>query len=405
MSISPAIRLSVCVGSMLVVVSTWAAAQVPTRSSLPQLAPAREPVLQAPGQPTVAPAQPADTTAPPAAPAEPAPVTAVTSPPAGVTPIGSSTPAATASTSQAATADRLAYSAGKFALVLADSPLLWLRSVEGGTATSDVVVERLGPDGVSAKHIASVRFNDITLETDLQSKPLNDWIAASWNGSPTRKSGSIQAMDYNYQVVSELEFTNALVTETRMPALDASSKDAARITVKLSPEYTNAKPGSRAQASGSLATRTQSTWLPSNFRFEMTGLDGTKVNKIDAFTIRQLVSEQPVGEQRDYQREPGRIEFPDLKITLAAPSASTWTAWHQDFLVKGNSGQAQERNGAIIYMDPYMKNELGRVNLMNCGIFGLAPAKMEANSEAIPRIVADLYCERMEFVPSAKTLQ
>lgn len=371
-----------------------ATGQVPDRAATPRLVvPTGGATAPTPAQPTTAPTA--------AAPAEPAPVTTVTGPPAGVTPVGT-VPPATASSSQAATADRRAQVAGKFGLAIEGGQIGWLKSVEGGTASSEVVVEKVGPDRIAAKHIAGVRYTDIALETDLQSKPLTDWIAASWNGNPMRKSGSIQAMTYDYKPVSELEFINALVTETTMPALDASSKDAGRIAVKLSPEVTRAKSGSAPKSPASSPSQVQKQWMLSSFRFEMAGLDASKVNKIDGFTVRQVVAENPTSERerRAYEKEPSAIEFPNLKLTLAAQGASTWMAWHEDFVVKGNNGPGQERNGAIVYLDPSRKFELGRVNLMNCGIFGLAPLKTEAGSESIPRMVAELYCERMEFVPA-----
>jgi hypothetical protein len=272
-----------------------------------------------------------------------------------------------------------------------------LRSVEGGSATSEVVVEKGGPDGIAGKHIAGVKYNDISLETDFRSRLLTDWVAESWKGNPARKNGSIQNLDFDYKVVSELEFMNAMVTETTLPALDAGSRDAAQIVIKLSPEYTRTKAGSGAKNSGSSAGAMQKKWLLSDFRFEMAGLDATRVTKIDGFTVRQVSAENQIGELRDYEKGPSAIVFPNLRITLPAAYASTWMTWHEDFVVKGNSGQAQERNGAIIYLDP-RKSELGRVNLVNCGIFGLAPVKAEPGSESFSRMVAELYCERMEFV-------
>ncbi|HEY8198080.1 MAG TPA: phage tail protein [Gemmatimonadales bacterium] len=381
-----------------------AVGQVPDPATTPRLAvPARGVAAPLPGQPTTAPTAAAPAAAAPAAaaPAEPAPVSAAP-PPSGVTQVPpAAAPPATASSSQAATADKRSYAAGKFGLVLEGTQLGWLKSVEGGTASSEVVVEKVGPDRISAKHIAGVKYKDISFETDLQSKQLIDWIAASWKGNPARKSGSVQAMDYDNKPVSELEFFNALVTETTMPALDGAGKDPLHITVNLSPEYTRAKAGSGAKVSGSPSNQTQKKWLPSNFRFEMAGLDASRVNKIDAFTVKQVVAENPVGEARDYQKEPSAVEFPNLRITLPASYASTWVNWHDDFVVKGNSGTAQERNGAIVYLDPSRKVELGRVNLMNCGIFALDRLKTEANSESIVRMVADLYCERMELVPGS----
>jgi hypothetical protein len=199
--------------------------------------------------------------------------------------------------------------------------------------------------------------------------------------------------------VSEREFTNALLVETTLPALDAGSKDAALITVKLAPEYTRLK-----QASGKASTfadnKAAKKWLASNFRFEMTGLDASKVSKIDSFTVRQVSRENSVGEMRDYQKVPGSIEFPNLRITLAASTAGSWENWHEDFVVNGNNGADKERNGAIVYLDPTRTAELGRVNLSNCGIFRLSAEKVEAGSEQLRRLVADLYCERMDFVTS-----
>lgn len=374
-------------------------AQVPEPASVPRLAvPARQPVpaagpiAQTPGQPTTA--------TPAAAPTEAAPVTAVTGAPVGVTPVGAA-PASTASSSQAATADQRSHTAGKFGLTLEGVQIGWLRSVEGGSATADVIVEKPGPDQMAAKHIARVEYERIALVTDLQSKALNDWIAASWKGNATRKSGSIQGADYNNTVVSEREFSNALLVETTMPALDAGNKDAAHLTVKLAPDYTRLKSGSGAKMQGAPDSKAQKKWLPSNFRFEMAGLDGSRVNKIDSFTVRLTAADNPAGESRDYRRDRGAIEFPNLRVTFSTSSAQTWLAWHEDFVVKGNSGSEQERNGVIVYLDPTMKTELGRVNLSSCGIFRLTPEKVVTGSESISRMIAELYCERMDFVVNA----
>ena len=336
----------------------------------------------------------------PAPPPEPQPVTAVTGGPTGVTTIGTTAEPTTATASQAATATTTrSYAASRFALTLEGASAGWLRSVEGGTATSDVVVERPGADRIAAKHLGGVRYEDLVVVTDLQSKPMTDWIAASWKGGLKRMSGTVQAADYNNTVVSEREFVNALIAGTTMPTLDAASKDAAHMTVQLASEYTRLKPGSGATAPGT-DPRLQQKWLASAFRFEMNGLDGTKVSRIDSFTVRQVASSDPVGEMRDYQKEPGKLEFPNLRITLNAASAATWTAWHEDFVVNGNNGPGQERSGAIVYLDGLTKAELGRVNLMGCGIYRLAPERVDASSEAIQRVVAELYCERMELVVS-----
>lgn len=259
------------------------------------------------------------------------------------------------------------------------------------------MTEKVGPDQVAKKHLGGVKYESISVTTGLDFKPLNDWIAATMKGSNQRKSGSILEADYNYTVRGEREFANALITGVTFPAFDASSKEAGFITVQITPEYTRLKAGSGTLQKGPVAGKQQKNWTPANFRFEMDGLDGTKVSRIESFTVGQQVAENPVGEQRDYQKEPARLEFPNLKVTLASTTAQTWEAWRDDFVVNGNAGDDREKNGAIVFLDQ-VKSELGRLNLYNCGIFRLAPVKMEAGSEATSRTVADLYCERMEYV-------
>ncbi len=386
MRVPMAVHIALSLGLALGLgVSDSASAQVPTTETQPRLVvPRTDAVIQ--------------TTAPTAAPTEPAPVTAVTGS-TGVTTIGT-TPEPTASSSQAVMADTRSYVASKFGLTLGGVQAGWLRSAEGGTAMAEVVTEKVGPDLVSKKHLAGVTYEPITVVADFQSPGLTEWIAASWKGNYSRKNGSILEADYDYTVKAEREFFNAIVAETKMPALDAASKDAAYMTVKLAPEYTRLQAGSgKATISSAKSTL---KWMPAYFRFEMAGLDGSKVNKIDAFTVRQTVTESPVGEARDYQKEPSAIEFPNLKVTLAATSGQSWLTWHDDFVIKGNNGADQERSGSIVYLDSYMKTELGRVNLSNCGIFRLTPEPVVAGAETIRRLVAELYCEKMELVPNGK---
>ena len=280
----------ITLGTCLTLGAAPAAAQVPSTEPQPRLAvPTRgtviqtttptetaAPAAQAPGQPTTS---------------EPAPVTAVTSPPSGVTTIPT-TPQPTASSSQAVIATR-SYTAGKFALTLGGVQIGWLNSAAGGEAFGQVVTERVGPDNIALKHLAGVAYEPITVVTDFQSKALMNWIAESWNGKYSRQSGSILDADYDGNIRGEREFFNALIAETTLPALDASAKESAHITVKLAPEYTRLKAGSGAKVASS-TVKTTVRWLPSYFRFEMAGLDGSKVNKIDAITVRQTVAESPV---------------------------------------------------------------------------------------------------------------
>jgi hypothetical protein len=368
-------------------------ATVPTREGVIQTAapaapaPAAAPVTQPPGQPTTAPA---------AAPTEPAPVSAVP-PPSGVTQVPpAAAPPATSSSSAAATAkDARSYSSANFALSLDGMPVGSLRSAEGGAAVADVVVEKVGEDHVAKKHVAGVKYEELSFEVGFDAKPVTDWVASTWKGSFARKNGSLQLADFNYNVHGERQFTNALITGTTIPALDAASKDAAYLKVTIAPEYVREMAGSgKAQTS---MNKGMKQWRASNFRLVLGELETTRVHRIESFTVGQKVIESPVGEMRDYEKQAGTLVFPNLKITMAEVSSPSWAKWHDEFVIKGNSGEAQEKNGAIVFLDNAMKDELGRINLFNCGIFRFGAAPLEANRDRAAQVVADLYCERMEL--------
>jgi hypothetical protein len=58
---------------------------------------------------------------------------------------------------------------------------------------------------------------------------------------------------------------------------------------------------------------------------------------VDSFTVKQSVAVDDIGVSRDYLREPTKLEFPNLKITMMESSATTCFDWFVDFVVKGNN--------------------------------------------------------------------
>jgi phage tail-like protein len=288
------------------------------------------------------------------------------------------------------------YVAGNFLFNLNGVKCGFVRSVEGGDITAEVIEEPRKGTAFVKKHIGQPKYEDITLTVGFDlDESLYEWIAASWKMNYARKDGSITAVDATMQAKSEREFFHALITEIGFPALDGSSKEPAYLTVKFSPEYTRI-----AKASGKVAAvkpAAQKQFLPSNFRLELDGLDCTKVSKIDSFTVKQTPQKDDIGDLRDMQKEPGKVEFPNLRVELAEVTAATWHEWHEDFVVKGNNDDAHEKSGTIVFLTPNRQEELARINLFNVGIFALRRRPATAATEKVARVVAELYCERMEL--------
>jgi hypothetical protein len=285
------------------------------------------------------------------------------------------------------------FSAGNFVFNLQGINCGFVKSVDGGGISADVIEEPGRPGIFTKKHIGQPKYEDIQLTIGFgMAQTIYDWIAASWKQSYARKDGSIVVTDATLQAKSEREFFHALISEVTFPALDGSSKDAAYLTVKFSPEYTRS-----GQASGKVTpgkTPAQKQFVAASFRLELDGIDCSKVGKIDSFTVKQPVVADDIGNARDPQKSPGRLEFPNLRVAIAEAGAATWTAWFEDFVIKGNNDDAHEKSGAIVFLAPNLKDELGRVILHNVGIFALRP---QAATEKIARVVAELYCEQMEL--------
>ena len=287
------------------------------------------------------------------------------------------------------------FTAGGFLLVLESTDAGFLRSVDGGAAVGEVVAEQ-GSEFFSPKHLASVRFEPLTLALDLSlEKAVYEWIGDTWRGVDTRHNGSIISTNFDRKPVSEREFRDAVITSVTIPALDGSSKDPAAFTVQITAEevVTKKPSGGTVMAPGVK----QKLWLPSNFRLAIDGLETKRVSRIDAFTVTRTTAADEVGERRIAEAQPSKVEFPNLRITFAESDAETWVKWHDDFVLKGNNDDAHEKTGTLTLLAPNMQDVIGEIRFLNLGIFRLAPTPRTAGAEQPARMVADLYCERMEF--------
>jgi phage tail-like protein len=292
------------------------------------------------------------------------------------------------------------YTSGRFLLDLDGVRCGFIESAEGGNVSAEVISERGGPDYFIKKHIGQPKHEDFSIRIGLSmTKKVYDWIAASWKANYQRKDGSIVVADHKGNAKAIREFYNAVITETTIPAMDGSSKEAAYMTLKFSPEFTSHKKSSGKVSGGpEEGKHRQKKWLPANFRLEIDGLDCTKVSKVDSFTIKKTAVSDDIGVARDQVRERGKLEFPNLRITLPEPIAQSWFDWHEDFVIKGNCGDDKEKNGALKFLTPTLKDELARVDFYHLGIFRISADKPERQTSQIGRVVAELYCERMEFV-------
>ncbi len=197
--------------------------------------------------------------------------------------------------------------------------------------------------------------------------------------------------------MSQKEFFNAVITETTMPACDAASKEPGYIKIGFAPEFTRSAKIS-GNLAGNLGKSEQTQWLPGNFRLRIDGLDCTRIVRIESFTVKRSMANADIGDSRELLKEPGRMEFPNLKITFSAAGAESWENWFQDFVVAGSNAGDGEKRGTLEFLSPDRQKVLAAVEFDGLGIFRLEADK-DADEASVALLSAELYCEKMAFIP------
>ena len=266
---------------------------------------------------------------------------------------------------------------GCFALRL-DGETTLLANAEGGEIFAQVVEDAPGPAPYVKKHPGQLEYEDITAHVGFaMSDALFDWIAGAWAGTDQPKDGALLAVAYDFIIKTERTFTAARIAETTIPTLDAASKAAAPLTVRLTSASIALAPGAGKLQLKSLR---QHLWQASHFKLEIDGLDCSKVSRIESFTVPGVVG--------------GKVAFPMLAVTFSAISAPTWNNWFQDFLIGGNSGDLAEKSGKITFLLPNL-TPLARIELHGLGIVKLETAP--GGPKQIAHMTAGLYCEQMSL--------
>jgi hypothetical protein len=269
--------------------------------------------------------------------------------------------------------------AGSFRLEL-DGQFVPVNSIEGGDAVGVVVSSPAAPSSTSPfreKHLSGKRYELLAVTTSFGSaRPLFEWIKATWQGTLAQKSGSVIPLGTKGRPLSRREFVKAVIAETTVPTLDGASSNPAIVTVRFAPELTrDVAPPMTVPPAGNPSGAS----LSSNFRLSISGLDCTRVSKIESFTVKQQAN---------------ALEFPNLRIELAATSAQSWQAWFRSFVIDGNSSSTNEKTGSLSFLTPNMATVLATISFQNLGIFRLQNL---TDSGAVARVAAELYCERMDL--------
>ena len=283
---------------------------------------------------------------------------------------------------------------GHAALVLEGKTCGIARRLSGGAVGAHVIEEMHQATGQQRKHIGARIHEDFSLDFGFSMGPsLFEWIAQTWNLQSPRRDGAILALDKDLVPRSQRKFAGALISETTIPALRKGGKEAVWLNLKFAVEAVKLESASGGKVSGD-PKHPEKLLLAESFALDIEGLDCKSVKAIDPFTVRQSVhrNDAPGADQL----EGGAVSFPDLGITFAEVSVDPWQKWHEDFVVKGNNSEKDEKNGALTLLSPNGQ-KLATIKLLGLGIFNLSHAPAGEYEEHHMLASAQLYCQQMEF--------
>jgi hypothetical protein len=296
----------------------------------------------------------------------------------------------------ARSANERSYTAGSVGLEV-DGARSAVKEASGGAAYGEVVSEQLGPDHVTRKHIGAVRYEPISLKVGADmSKALMTWTSDTLNLKFTPRNGAILGLDGAAKEQSRRMFYNGLLSDIVFPELDAESKEAAYISLKISPEYTRLAPASGATVSPA-AVPAQKATMESAFRLSIDGLDTTHVSKIEALGVKLKIGTDQVGVVREPTKAAANLEIPNLVFYVSESHSDSIAKWHEDFVVKGNNGEDKEKSGRIDMLSP-SGQVVYSLELQHLGITRFTPEPVAA-TDAMRRIRVEMYVEQIKFTP------
>jgi hypothetical protein len=291
----------------------------------------------------------------------------------------------------AATTSRVFAAAQSFSINGVDCPEV--ASWSGGDI-SGTVAETVGNSAVTKKHISQVGYEPILIKA---TPPLSAALSACLADLCTGRSALV-SLELSGSDAKPFQATNAQLIEAQFAALDGSSKETYEIIFVFRAE--SVRPLASA-TKPSVKTAKSTRALASNFRFALGSLDTNRVASVEPFTITRASVANTVGPMRDPSLQTGPTKFPDLVVVTSDASAASWTAWRDDFLVRGNNTDANELDGSLTLLGPDMKVPLLSLQLSHVGITRFA--HNPSQNESIMRSTATLYCEQITLASPTTT--
>ena len=277
-------------------------------------------------------------------------------------------------------------------------PVIELAGKLAGTVSSlqlpgyrvDKVMVPAGPNR-PAHGVAQVSITPLDAAFNLtQSNALTDWVLSLPRGGQAQPlDGAALVLDFNNKLTRRVEWTEALVTELRLPELDAASKVAFSVGVSWLPSTV-----SFAKASGEVIalppiSKTKALLL-SNFRVQGLPFDGKFVSRISLPTVTATVAAP--------KPEYAQMNLGEVRLVLSAISRDSALAWVQQVVADGQIADKEALSFSVELLDAAFKNVRLTVQLGGCALLGYEESRLDAAQEASATVTVRFSVGKLDMV-------
>lgn len=289
------------------------------------------------------------------------------------------------------------YTGGRFQLDIGAYSVGYLKKFSGLAMEADIAANDLGPHNFQKKHVTNFKWTGGKATVGMgMGKGMYTWIKQSFDKGHQYQEGQFIAADFDYKAQSVIEFYDALITGVTVPKLSGDSKDACYFDVEFEPQRVKWSKGGGKVIDGKLGSA-QKQWTCNNYRIEVGKLTTANVSSIDSFTWKCAITPDPQGHNNEPVKVPAKLIVPDIKLAISYLDHQEWAERVRSWFIDGNRAEKDEMDGAIIFLGPNLKDELGRIDLKNLGFKKFSDDDVEANGEKIKKFNVELYCEAMAF--------
>ncbi len=291
---------------------------------------------------------------------------------------------------------QIANTGGRLMLDINGENAAFVKKFSGFAMEADIVSNDLGPDNVQKKHVAKTRWTPARATIGIgMGKECYQWIKAAFEKGTSPGAGRSRWPTSTTKRCAVQTFRDALITSVTVPRLDGSSKDAAYFDVEFEAEQVRFSPGG-GEVIGKAGPK-QKPWRGSNFRVDMGGLPCGRVASVDSFTWKCAVASDDLGIFREPTRHPAKVTVPDIKLSISMADYAAWADAARKWFLDGQHLEDNEMQGSITFLDPNMTDEIGGIDLINCGFKKFSQDDFDGNSDKAARFNVELYVEKMKF--------